>query len=164
MKALIDAGADRKLRDRQGRTAFDAAAQAADWRIDQMLGNFGPATPREPKEPMPWSLEYSVIRRQTDVTKMLLAMGADPNTTGKGVTTPLADAALKGDLEVVRALLARGARLNAVSQAGTQPIHDAALSDNPEVVRELVRQGANVDTRARTRLKLRCTSRRQWGS
>jgi len=146
---LIDAGADRNARDRQGRTAFDAAVQIADPRIDYMLKNFGQRMPREPAGPMPWSLEYSVMRRQTDVTKMLLAMGADPNATGTGGTTPLADAALKGDLDNVRVLLAHGARPNAISQAGTQPIHDAALGDSPAVIRELVKQGADVNARTR---------------
>ncbi|MCI0366423.1 MAG: ankyrin repeat domain-containing protein, partial [Phycisphaerales bacterium] len=150
---LLEAGADRRARDRQSRTAFDAAVRIADpvnrMAIDYMLRNFGRETPGEPMGPMPWSLEYSVMRRQTGVTKMLLALGADPNATGTGGTTPLADAALKGDLDGVRALLAHGARPNAISQAGTQPIHDAALGDNAEVIRELVMQGADVNARTR---------------
>jgi ankyrin repeat protein len=89
------------------------------------------------------------MHRQTNVTKMLLALGADPNATGTEGTTPLADAALKGDLDGVRALLAYGARPNAISQAGTQPIHDAALGDNAEVIRELVMHGADVNARTR---------------
>ena len=48
---------------------------------------------------MPWSLEYAVMHRQSDVTNMLLGL----------------DAALKGDLQIVRALLAHGARVNAVT-------------------------------------------------
>ena len=150
---LLEAGANRKASDRQGRTALDAADQIADprdrSRIAYMLKNFGPEMVRERMEPMPWSLEYSVTHRQTDVTKMLLAMGADPNASGRGGTTPLADAALKGDLEGVRALLAYGARTDAVSQAGTQPIHDAALGDNAEVIRELAMRGADVNARTR---------------
>src|SRR5499433_2324178 len=98
---------------------------------------------------MPWSLEYTAMHRKSNVMKMLLEMGADPNATGTGGTTPLADAALKGDLDGVRLLLAHGARPNAISQDGTQPIHDAALGDNAEVIRELVRQGANVNARTR---------------
>ena len=150
---LLKAGADRKARDRKGRTAFDAADKIADQKdratILILFWHSGQEVAREPTGPKPWSLEYSVMRRQTDITKMLLAMGADPNTTGTGGTTPLADAALKGDLDGVRALLARGARPNAMSQAGTQPIHDAALGDNAEVTRELVMQGADVNARTR---------------
>jgi cytohesin len=150
---LLKAGADGKVRDRQGRNASDAAHRIADLRdrafILDMLWKSGQSMPREPMGPKPWSLEYSAMRGQTDVTKMLLTLGADPNATGTGGTTPLADAALKGDLNGVRALLAHGARPNAISQAGTQPIHDAALGDNAEVIRELVTHGADVNARTR---------------
>ena len=150
---LLEAGADRKARDRQGRTPFDAAEKIADplYRTATvyMLRNFSLEGPRERMGPRPWSLEYSVMRRQTNVTNMLLALGADPNATGTEGTPPLADAALKGDPDGVRALLARGARPNAISQAGTQPIHDAALGDNAEVIRELVMHGADVNARTR---------------
>jgi ankyrin repeat protein len=142
---LLEAGADRKKSDRQGRTALDAAYQIVApqdrSRIVHMLKNFGPEMVRERMGPMPWSLEYSVTHRQIDVTKMLLAMGADPNATGRAGITPLADAALRDDLDGVRALLAYGARTNAMSQLGTQPIHDAALGDNAEVIRELAMRG-----------------------
>ncbi|MCW5978118.1 MAG: ankyrin repeat domain-containing protein [Bryobacteraceae bacterium] len=148
---LLKAGADRNARDREGRTPFAAAARLTDPRsrfvMDYMLKNFEMA--REPVGPAPWSLEYSVMRRQTEVTKMLLALGADPNAIGTRGTTPLADAALKGDLDSVRALLERGARPDAVSQAGAQPIHDAALGDSAEVIRELVMHGADVNARTR---------------
>jgi ankyrin repeat protein len=160
---LLEAGADRTARDRRGRTAFDAAledlmllsdsakvAELQDRRtIVRLLWNSGQAKPPGPPGPMPWSLEYTAMHRQAGVTKMLLAMGADPNATGTAGTTPLADAALKGDLDGVRALLEYGARPNAISEAGTQPIHDAALGDNAEVIRELAKHGADLDARTR---------------
>ncbi len=150
---LLEAGADRKALDRQGRTPFDAAARIADAedrsRIEYMLRNFGTPTSRAQSAPAPWSLEYSAKHGQPGVTKMLLSLGADPNTAGTGGTTPLAEAALQGDLESVRALLARGAKPGAISRIGTQPIHDAALGDHPEVIRELVKQGAEVNARTR---------------
>jgi uncharacterized protein len=148
---LLEAGADRNIRDQQGRTPFDAAAQSGDrFAMDYMLRHFGKETSQgSRREPKPWTLEYSALHRQTEVTKMLLKMGADPNATGTTGTTPLADAALKGDLDGVRMLLAHGARPNAVSRAGTQPIHDAALGDNAEVIRELAIQGADLNARTR---------------
>ncbi len=150
---LLAAGADRNERDRKGRTAFEAARGIADVQVrSEILLSFwhaGKGTAGEAKGPMPWSVEFSVTKKQTEVTKMLLALGADPNTTSTRGTTPLADAALKGDLDVVRALLARGARPDAVSQTGTQPIHDAALGGFAEVIRELVTHGAEVNARTR---------------
>lgn len=150
---LLKAGADRTALDGQRRTAFDVAEQMAN-PADRsvfiyMLRNFSLEGSRQRLEPKPWSLEHSVMRRQTNVTAMLLAMGADPNTPGTGGTAPLADAALKGDTDGVRLLLAHGAKPNAVSKAGTQPIHDAALGDSAEVIRELVDHGAQVNARTR---------------
>ncbi len=151
---LLAAGADRQARDRKGRTAIDAADEITD-RRDQvtirryLAGNADLKMPQDPAGPMPWSLEYSVMHGQTDLTKMLLELGVDPNTTGTRGTTPLAEAALKGDLDVVRLLLVAGARPNSKSEEGTQPIHDAALGDNAEVIRELATHGADVNARTR---------------
>ncbi|HXB75318.1 MAG TPA: ankyrin repeat domain-containing protein [Candidatus Acidoferrales bacterium] len=150
---LLESGADPKARDQQGRTAFDVALNLPDLQdlraIRLLLWNSDREKHREQMGPMPWSLEYTARRGQTNVTKMLLALGADPNATGTAGTTPLADAALKGDLDGVRVLLAHGARLNAISLAGTQPIHDAALGDCAEVIRELAMHGADMNARTR---------------
>ena len=154
---LLETGADRNARDGRGRSAFDAALQVTDLRdgrvIVALLWNLRLENPRgpiqKPRGPMPWSLEYTTMHRQTAVTNMLLDLGADPNATGTGGTTPLADAALKGDLDDVRVLIAHGARPNAISQAGTQPIHDAALGGNADVIRELAMHSADIDARTR---------------
>gem|GEM_PF-7115843 len=53
-------------------------------------------------------LEYWAMRGESDVAKMMLSLGADPNTVSTTGTTPLADAELQGDLEVVRALRGAG--------------------------------------------------------
>ncbi len=111
VRLLLAAGADRLAPDRQGRTAFDAARSIGEARdradILLLVSYSGRDVLRDQKGPAPWSLEYSVTKRQPDVTKMLLALGADPNAAGSTGATPLAEAALRGDLESVRALLAR---------------------------------------------------------
>ncbi len=155
---LLEAGADRGVRDRSGRTALDAADRIEDPRdrgaIRMFLDSrFAQKVTPKAQGPRPGSLEYWVLRGQSDVVKMMLSLGADPNAPGTGGSTPLADAALKGDVEVVRALLARGARPNVVSPAGTQPIHDAALGGSAEVIRELVKQGADGNARSRDELQ-----------
>lgn len=103
---LLDAGADRFARDRKGRTGFGAAAEIDDQRTRGamnrlLLGNPQIPTGGDPDAsagPPPWSLEYAVLHRQTALTKMLLDLGADPNSLGTKGTTPLADAALaEGD-------------------------------------------------------------------
>jgi len=151
---LLGAGADRRTPDGRGRTAFDAADEIASLEDGatirlSVFRNSGQKTPGGRTGPMPWSLEYSVMRRQTGATKMLLELGADPNAIGTRGTTPLADAALKDNLDGVRLLLEAGARIDSLSQAGTQPIHDAALGNSAEVIRELAMRGADVNARTR---------------
>ena len=158
---MLAAGADPKAKDRQGRTASDAAITShptdladpkvvEDWRtIVALVWKDSQARSAKPSGPTQWSLEYSVGHGQTDATQMLLALGQDPNAAGTTGTFPLADAALKGDLGDVRLLLGYGARVDAVSPTGTQPIHDAALGDNPAVIRELASHGAKIDARSR---------------
>ena len=153
VRLLLEAGADRLARDSRGRTAFGAAGEVTDQKVQGAIHRLLLGNPRiemssgEPTGPPPWSLEYSVMRRQTDATKMLLQLGADPNAVGTRGTTPLADAALKGDLDGVRLLLEAGARVDIVSQGGTLPIHDAALGDNADIIRALAQQGADVNAR-----------------
>ncbi len=128
---LLEAGADREVRDEKGRTAYGAADQLVDRRARATIRQYldaksGPKSSQTPMGPTPWSLEYAVLRRQTAVTKMLLEMGADPNKAGTNGTTPLADAALKGDLAAVRLLLDAGARASCLENAlGTWVAHRA---------------------------------------
>ena len=146
---LLMAGADPKVPDREGRTALVAGEKTGDQRIQMALKTLTQKAGGTPEGPAPWTLESSVGRKQSDVTKMLLAMGVDPNQAGKNGISPLAEASLKGDIEAVRALIAKGARLDTVSPAGTQPIHEAALGDSGEVIRELVKHGAELNARTR---------------
>ena len=156
VRLLVEAGADRTARDKKGRTAFRATDQISDAH-DQvairtlLIGNIPWLQPdhKEATGPAPWSLEYSVTHRQTNLTKMLLDMGVDPNVKGTKGTMPLADAALQGDLDAVRLLLEAGARPDVVGPTGAEPIHDAALGGAGEVIRELAEHGADVNSRTR---------------
>lgn len=154
VEMLLVAGADRTVRDGQGRTPFEAAERitAMPDRAEILLLFWHAGQPKSAAGtagPAIGTLEYWAMRRQPEIVKLLLKLGLDPNQKGAKGTTALEDAALKGDLESVRALLERGARPDVVSEAGTQPIHDAALGDNAEVIRELVARGAKVNARTR---------------
>lgn len=154
VRLLLEAGADRQLRDRQGRTALDAADKVTDRQTRGTLRLYlhtvrppSADTVPEAAQPIKWSLEEAVRRRQPEVLKMFLSLGADPNQLGEKGTTPLSDAALNGDLPTVRVLLERGARPNLASRSGTYPLHDAALGDHPEIVRALAQAGADLNLR-----------------
>lgn len=150
---LLRAGADRYMKDRQGRTAFEAASQISDRNIRGqillLVWHSGKGMSAEPMDPNLGSLERWTMRGSTGVAELLLNLGADPNEMSTSGSFPLADASLRGDLDLVRALIARGANIGALTRIGTQAIHEAALGGHPNVVLELVKKGADMNARTR---------------
>ena len=80
--------------------------------------------------------------------RSLVAGGADVNTNVGG-TTPLCEAAARGDLAMATYLVSRGARLDpAPAEVMEQtPLHLAAVQGDLKVVRFLVKRGAAVGAR-----------------
>ena len=76
-----------------------------------------------------------------------LALSADSVVAAD---SPLADAAMKGDLGAVRTLLAQKADVNAAQGDGSTALHWAVYNGNAEMVRLLLASGADV--KAETRL------------
>ena len=72
----------------------------------------------------------------------MLAAGAAPDT-------PLADAAMRGDLEAVRALLRQGPEVNAAQGDGMTALHWAAEHGNANMAKMLVYAGADPDAATR---------------
>ncbi|MGH9665618.1 MAG: ankyrin repeat domain-containing protein [Bryobacteraceae bacterium] len=101
------------------------------------------------RDPAPWTLEYCALRGKTDVAKMLLALGADPNKPGAGGVTPLHLAAMKDHAGVVEALLAHGAKVNVRDDAGQTPLHEAALGGSAKAAEILLAHGAEIDAKDR---------------
>ena len=62
-----------------------------------------------------------------------------------GAETPVADAAMRGEVEAVRALLKQGADVNAAQGDGMTALHWAAESGNVEIVAMLIFAGANLE-------------------
>jgi ankyrin repeat protein len=58
-------------------------------------------------------------------------------------STPLSDAAFRGNLEIVKLLLDRGANVNATNRDGNTPLIGAAFMCRTEVVRLLLDKGAS---------------------
>ncbi len=79
----------------------------------------------------------------------LTLLGSAPGDIPPG-ETPVADAAMAGDLEVVRALLQQGVDVNAAQGDGMTGLHWTALYGDVEMAKMLLYAGANV--RASTRL------------
>jgi ankyrin repeat protein len=79
------------------------------------------------------------------VVALVLAVGlrAAPSST------PVADAAMRGDRDAVRALLKQGADVNAAQGDGMTPLHHAAERGDAPMVEMLVYAGANVGAMTR---------------
>lgn len=124
---FLKLGADRNIRDRQGRTALNIASRLEDssdrFFLSHMLKNFhhkNAPTSQPANDPMPWTLEYSVMHGQLEATKMLLRMKADSKAIGiKGADinartrdegqTPLHIAATMGKMKSIETFVALGA-------------------------------------------------------
>lgn len=80
----------------------------------------------------------------TAAVKIRLDQGADVNAPDEAMrVTPLAWAALRGDLETTRLLLERGADINGRNSDGSTPLHGAAFLGHPEVAELLIEKGSD---------------------
>ncbi len=84
-----------------------------------------------------------MLNGHTDVARLLLASGADPNAQ-KG-DTPLHLAAKTGPKDLVELLLASKADVNAKGHGGDTPLHLAVLAGNKDVVELLLANKAGVN-------------------
>ncbi len=80
---------------------------------------------------------------QTELAKVLLEAGADPNLPSTiQLHTPLMEAARTGDITLAKLLLDKGANLHAVSSTGMTALHFAAAQGTPQMVKLLLAHGA----------------------
>jgi ankyrin repeat protein len=84
----------------------------------------------------------AAIGSYADVVQALLDAGAGVNLTNKFGQTPLALAAMSGDLSVVKALVAHGAEVN---PDGPSPLMGAASWGNVRITEYLLSAGAKID-------------------
>lgn len=90
-------------------------------------------------------LLYAARRRDPQITALLLANGAEPNTiTTTRDITALHRAAEFGELETVAMLIAAGAEVNKEDERGWRPLRAALQHEDLNVARLLIENGANV--------------------
>jgi ankyrin repeat protein len=107
---------------------------------------------------------YSAVERaDVPAARLLLAMGADPNTPGgPEMATPLLVAVRRGDVGMARALLTRRADPDRTGRMNVTPLFAAAQLGSLELVRALLDAGADPDSRGwygRTPLGVVCARR-----
>lgn len=156
MKMLIAAGADVNAKNDFDATALMwCGAEPAKAKLLLDSGASVKAVSRAGRTPL---LIIAAESGSSEVVKMLLARGADPNAADKAGFTPLMMAAQANDLESVKSLVAAGADVNpkpsgerpeaaAANGFYLAPLSWAAASGNVEMVRLLLAKGANVNAR-----------------
>ena len=147
MKLLLKLGADPNLR--QG-TWSSVLYRIIRWNDDRALSilieggvNVNPVTPPKMLSPLIVALKGS----NTNVIKLLLEAGADPNATDSYGRNCLHRACARGTPELVDLVLKYGGIVQTIDKMGRSPIFSAVFSRNPEVVTKVMKAGARTRTR-----------------
>lgn len=120
VRLLLDAGAEPKAKDHEGRTAYWYALNCNNEGAAELLA---PLTADVDDARRPWR----------------------KNKEGKSRELCLIDATNGGDLEYVKRLLAESVRVDAANASGDTPLHRAAASGNVEMMRALLDAGAPIE-------------------
>lgn len=88
-------------------------------------------------------LHLLCLGRHAAAVRALLRHRPDVDTVSDGGSTPLADAALGGDLDTVEALLSAGARITVPGQTDLS-LHSAVRSGHAATVQRLLEAGADA--------------------
>lgn len=146
---LIDAGANRELRDRQGRDALLAAVKSGALKVVALLSQRPQPKPKKTDESPKTSAEKGPeLLRGPSYDLMRSALRADKSSAQGGTAvpeTPLVAAAASGNFEIVETLLAAGYNEDESDALCTTPLIAAARAGHPEVIDLLIRKKALVD-------------------
>jgi uncharacterized protein len=92
------------------------------------------------------ALEFAIDKEYTDIVKILLNAGANPNLNNENPgLSHIRKAVQKGYTEIVNLLIQAGAAVK--FNTGFRLLIDAATNSNPEIIQLLVDAGCNVNTR-----------------
>lgn len=89
------------------------------------------------------SLDQALLARDAAAVEAALSAGADPNVSQSQMTTPLIEAAGRGEAEIVRLLLKAGAEANRAAPAGLTPLIAAVSTRRLAVIPLLIEAGAD---------------------
>ncbi len=139
VRALLSSGANKDLRNRDGKTALDLARERNDSEIIAILN---PESPSGDRAALDQKLLQGIGAEDAEKVRSAIEAGADLNQTNKGGNTPLMSAAAQGSLPMVKLLLEKGADLNQKSiQSGYNATYFSASAQQPEVLEYLISQG-----------------------
>ena len=117
---------------------FAAAAQLIPLTRD--LNKWDPYTNRN-------ALSYAIEQGNLEMVNLLLAAGADANSSNKDGRTPTMQLNASATVELVDRLLVAGAAVNARDESGVSVLSQAVRNCSPAVIKELIGSGARVDAK-----------------
>ena len=129
-----------KKKDRDA-TCLAVSASVDDAKRVQSLLSQGVDPNRLPKNLK--TVMSASISSNSDVAKLLLGAGADPNIADINGDTPVSAAAILGNLFMVKLLMEAGADFNKADDEGKSPLHKAVHHGHTDIVKVLVNAGAN---------------------
>lgn len=173
-RVLLEMGADIKIKDRQGRDAFDIATEykhqdilsiiksiSGEEVIVMVLDETVPCEISADQTSYLKPLEKSIINRKDskgntllataigkkafNTVKFLLENGADPNLYIGDGSSPLHIASAFNDKAIIKLLLDYGVCIDSLNGEGITPLQVAFKRKNIEAVKFLIATGANLD-------------------
>lgn len=147
IKYFIDKGADKSIKDRDGRNLLLVAIRAnADLDTIKYILSLGFSVNDKDNFGIPAIAYAANINMHVDVIKYLESLGADINfKTDKNVNLLLFAARNNPEIKVYDYLISRGMNINEASAEGERPAWSAAANVvNPKVLDFLISKGADV--------------------
>ncbi|XP_042013067.1 protein VAPYRIN-like [Salvia splendens] len=134
VKLLLHKGANKDVRSRAGKTAYDLAAESGHARLYDAL-RLGD------------SMCAAARKGDARMVARLIESGAAVNGRDQNGWTALHRAAFKGRLDVARAVVEKGVDVDAKDGEGYTAFHCAVESGHVEVIEMLVKKGADVEAK-----------------
>lgn len=142
VKSLLDAGADRDSKDKNGETPLNLAILAGHDDVALMLLEAGASVEARNRGGFT-PLHAAAYAGAPDIAAALLDRGADVNDRrNKAGVTPLSVAAEQGNAEVAKVLLDHGAGIEVAEQNGYTPLTRALWRNQDKVIALLQAAGA----------------------
>ena len=127
-----------------GDALVDAADKNAESTVSQLLRSSYPVDSKGKFGVT--ALMRSAFHGNERITKMLLEVGANPNSVDIGGATALHLASREGHLEIVRLLIKNNGFVDIADNDGWTPLMRASLANKEEVVSELLDEGADINS------------------
>jgi ankyrin repeat protein len=157
--ALLKAGADPNVKDKEGRTPLHVALMAANHThgdsgdehghqvevAELLLANGADVNAVENKGETPLAL--AVMHGYNGLAKAMLEAGAGLKVWEAGETPLFLLAAYNGNADLARAFIASGADVNESDKFGRTVLHAAAAAGKPEMCRVLIEAGAEMNSK-----------------